>query len=79
METTMEDRLKKVMADVFDVPRDLITEETSAYTVPAWDSLKHINLIMALQKEFGIRFENEEIPTMVNYQIIVSTLRAYLE
>ena len=75
----MEERLKKVMAEVFDVPAGGITQDASAYTIPAWDSLKHINLILALQKEFGIRFEDEEIPTMVNYQIIVSTLKAYLE
>ncbi len=75
----MEERLKKVMSEVFYVPVRDINEEVSAYTLTAWDSLKHINLILALQKEFRIRFENEEIPTMVNYQIIISTLRAYLE
>ncbi len=75
----MEQRLKKIMAEVFDVGVDEIKEDTSAHTLAAWDSLKHINLILALQKEFGIRLEDEEIPTMVNYQIIVSTIRAYVE
>ena len=75
----MERQLKRIMADVFDVPVEEINEHSSAHTITTWDSLKHINLILALQKEFGIRFEDEEIPTMINYHIILSTIRAYLE
>jgi len=75
----VEHKLKRIMADVFDVPVEEINEHSSAHTITAWDSLKHINLILALQKELGIRFEDEEIPTMINYHIILSTIRAYLE
>ncbi len=75
----MEDRLKKIMADVFDVPVSDINDSVSPHTIATWDSLKHINLILALQKEFGVRFEDEEIPTMTSYHMILNTLKAYLE
>ncbi|MBI4309186.1 MAG: acyl carrier protein [Candidatus Omnitrophica bacterium] len=75
----MEQKLRNIMAEVFDVPVDEIKEDLSAHTLANWDSLKHINLILALQKEFGVRFEDEEIPTMISYAMILNTLRAYLE
>ena len=75
----METKLKNIMAKVLGVPVSEIKEDSSAFTIPSWDSLKHIDLILALQKEFGIRFGDEEIPTLVNYQMILNTLKAYLE
>lgn len=75
----MEQKLKTIMADVFEVPDGEIDENSSPHVIPNWDSLKHVDLVLALQNEFGIRFENEEIPAMVNFQVILNTLRAYLE
>lgn len=76
---TMEDKLRKVMAEVFDVPASDINEDTSPHTIPTWDSIKHINLVLALQNEFGVRFDNEEIPTLTSFTMILNTLKAYAE
>jgi acyl carrier protein len=75
----MEEKLKLIMANVFGVKVEAIGEDASAHTVPGWDSLKHLDLVLALEKEFGIRFDDEEIPTLINFQIIISTLKAYQE
>lgn len=75
----MEQRIKMIMAKVFGVPAETIKDETSPYTIANWDSLKHVDMVLALQKEFSIRFEDEEIPTMINYKTIVNTIRAYVE
>lgn len=73
----MEDRIKNVMAAVFEVPVDEITNESSPGNIESWDSLKHMNLVVALEEEFNIRFEDDEIISLVNFNIIVATLRAY--
>lgn len=75
----MENRLKRIMAQVLDVPEDTINDSASAHTIPTWDSLKHIDLILSLQKEFGIVFEDDEIPTMTNFNMILITIQSYLE
>ena len=54
-------RLRAVFRDVFDDDEMELTDEMSAEDVPDWDSLQHINLIIAVEKEFGIRLATAEI------------------
>jgi acyl carrier protein len=75
----MEERIRNVMAAVFNMPPDRITNDASPHEIAAWDSLKHMNLIQALEEEFGIRFEEAEIASLVNFDIIAATIRAYAE
>jgi len=75
----MEDRIRKVMAAVFDTPPDRITEDSSPHEIKSWDSIRHLNLVLALEEEFDIRFEEAEIPSLVNFGIIVATIKAYAE
>ena len=66
----MENRIKNVMAAVFEIPVDEITDESSPDNIESWDSLKHMNLIVALEEEFGVQFTDEEIVEMMNYSLI---------
>ena len=66
----MSDRIKDTMAAVFELSVNDITDETSPDTVQLWDSLKHMQLVVALEEEFGIRLEDEEIVEMLNYSLI---------
>ncbi len=66
----MEDRIKNVMAAVFEAPVDEITDESSPDNIESWDSLKHMNLIVALEEEFSVQFDDEEIVEMINYALI---------
>ena len=75
----MEDRIRNVMAAVFDMPAADISDSASPHEITAWDSLKHMNLMLALEEEFDIRFEDAEIPSLVNFQIITATIKAYVE
>jgi hypothetical protein len=43
----MEDKVKKVMSDVFNIDVSLINNESSPDNIENWDSLKHMNLIIA--------------------------------
>lgn len=67
------------MAAVFGIPVDQISDDASPHDIAAWDSIKHINLILALEEEFGIHFQDEEIPSLVNFKIIVAIVRSYVE
>lgn len=71
----MEEKLRSIMTDVFNVPANQITAETMVETVESWDSFNHINLTLALEKEFKVTFSPEEIITMASFREIIAILK----
>lgn len=53
--------MSEVFRDVLDVPDLVIGPTTTAEDVPEWDSLSHIQLVVAVEKRFKIRFTSTEI------------------
>lgn len=63
-EEEIYDRLNDVFRDVFDDDTIEVDETTTAEDIDDWDSLEHINLIAAVEKEFDIKFRMGEVSTM---------------
>ena len=59
-------KLTAVFRDVFDDDGLEITESTTADDVAGWDSLTHINLIVAVEKAFGVSFTTKEVRALAN-------------
>jgi acyl carrier protein len=59
-------RLNEVFQDVFDDDSIVVRPETTAKDIDDWDSLEHIRLIAAVEREFGMRFKMGEVSTMKN-------------
>ena len=59
-------RLTQVFRDVFDDDSIVITDKTTANDIDDWDSIEHINLIGAVESEFGMRFKMREVSGMKN-------------
>lgn len=55
------EQVRQIAADVFVVPVESIELESSPETIEVWDSLKHINLIMALEQAFDLEIVPEEM------------------
>jgi len=66
----MEDRIKKVMAAVFAVSEGEISDDSSPDNLENWDSLRHMNLVVALEEEFNLEFDNDEAVDLMNYTLI---------
>ena len=75
----MENKVKSIMAKVFNISASDINDEASAHTIGSWDSLKHMDLVLSLENEFNIKLDNEEIPTMINYRMVVDTVESHME
>lgn len=58
--------LNSVFRDVFDDDTIEVNENTTADDIEDWDSLEHINLIVAVEKEFRIKFNIGEVHSMEN-------------
>ena len=70
MGNAMEERIKNVMSAVFEIPVNQIKENSSPDTIESWDSLKHMNFVVALEEEFEIEFIDDEINEMMNFALI---------
>lgn len=68
------DRVRQAVSDVFGVPVAEVTAESSPQTVEAWDSMGHLNLVLALEQSFGVQFSPEEIAGMVSVRLAAETL-----
>lgn len=62
------------MAAVFEVDVEEIKEDCSPETIENWDSLRQMQLVVALEKEMNIEFEDEEIEKLENFQSILQIL-----
>ena len=63
----MRERIIKIMESVFEQP---ITDKSSVDNVENWDSLKHLQMIEALEREFDVRIPDEDTVNMINFKLI---------
>lgn len=67
------EKVRRLASELFDVPAGQITAESSPATLKHWDSVQHLNLVLALEEEFGVKFEPDD---MENMQSIGQVTRA---
>ena len=77
MITTLE-RLNKVFQDVFEDDEIQITPETTADDVEGWDSLKHVTLMIRIEKALGVKFTSAQVASLKNVEELVSLVEAKL-
>lgn len=74
-----KDRIIQVMSAVFELPQDAINENSSTDNLENWDSLRHLNLILALEEEFGVSIPDEDVGNLVNFKLIELTINELLK
>jgi acyl carrier protein len=73
-----EVKLKRVVAAVLGIDPGSVGEGTSTDTVEGWDSLKHMNLVIALEESFEVTVPDEDVVNMTSYPLIRAVLREQL-
>lgn len=71
-------QLQSIFEDVLDVENVQITPEHSANDIEEWDSINHIQLVVAVEKHFKIRFKNEEVLKWKNVADMISSIQQRL-
>ena len=64
MDQPLFDRVRGIAADVFQLDSVTLTADSSPETIEAWDSVQNLNLVLALEQEFGFEFAPEEMDQM---------------
>lgn len=72
------EQIQIIFRDVLDDEEIVLSEETTAEDVEGWDSLTHIQLIVAIEKQFKIKFTSREILSWKNVGELVACLEAKL-
>jgi len=75
----INERVFKVVSQILEVPMEDINEDSSPDSIENWDSLRHMNLILGLEEEFGIEFTDEQIVEMLNVGLIILEVQTMLD
>ena len=76
MPSTVEERTRQLVAEVFGLPLDQVSRATSHETVEDWDSLNVLNVLMAVAGEFGVTISPEEAADFVSVEQILAVLES---
>ena len=74
----LKDRIKNVMSATLEIPVSDVNEDTSSETLVNWDSLKHMNLIIALEEEFSVKLSIDQIIEMKSFPAICAEIKLTL-
>ncbi len=70
------EQVRNVASDIFGIPADKITAESSPETIDNWDSMQHLNLVLAIEEKFGVQLEPEDIEQMKNIGAVAGWSRS---
>lgn len=73
------EKLNNVFIDVFDDEDIKISDATTADDIDDWDSLEHINLIVAVEQEFKIKFNMNEVTNMKNVGEMIDIIASRID
>jgi acyl carrier protein len=76
--TMIIDQVRQIAADVFAEPLTTITAETSPQNLASWDSLQHLNLMLAFEETFGVQISPEDAEQMSSIAAAAELLKQKL-
>lgn len=70
----LQSRVATIVSNIMAIPAGSVTLETSSDNVESWDSVRHMNLVLALEQEFAVRFEDDQVVEMLSVDQIAREL-----
>lgn len=71
--------LTDLFREVFDDDAIVLTPDTTAHDIEGWDSQEHVNLVVAAEVRFGVRFRTAELDKLHNVGEFVQLIQAKLQ
>ena len=75
----MKERVLNIVSNIMKWPLKKINEDSSPKDIDTWDSLNQINLVLALEEEFGVKFTDDQIVEMLSVLSIIETLEGIVK
>ena len=70
----MDDKIKKIMSEVFSVSIESISEDSSRQNLESWNALNHLQMVFALEDEFQITLSPSEATRIIDFQSVKELL-----
>lgn len=67
--------VEAVVAQALGLPLAQISDDSGPQTLPVWDSVTHLDIMLSLEMEFGIKFTADEIIALLSVAAIKAALR----
>lgn len=72
------EKIQDIFRDVFDDEELIVTDSTSSDDIEEWDSLSHIQLVVAIERDFGLKLTSKEILSWEDVGEMADAIRAKL-
>ena len=66
----MPDRLKQIVADILNIDSNLINNNTSPTNLNEWDSLNQIKIMLAIEEQYDIEFDEDDLSKFTDFKSI---------
>ncbi|MDR3746295.1 MAG: acyl carrier protein [Acidobacteriaceae bacterium] len=67
--------LRELLADIFEMAPEQITPELNMAVVENWDSFRHLQVILAIEGEYGVQFDPQRIPDLSSVALLLEELQ----
>ena len=74
----MEDRVKAQFVECFGISSDIVKDELEYASIPQWDSVAHMSLIVGLEDEFDIMIEIDDVIDMSSFKKAKEIVAKYI-
>lgn len=71
----MENKLKDICATIFEIEVSTINDDSSPDNIETWDSMNHMNLILAIEEEFELKILDDDAVELLSFAELVSYLK----
>lgn len=75
----IKSRAKSVLARTMKVNPDELKDDVAQQDLSDWDSVHHMNVVLGLENEFDIEFEDRELPMLTSLPAIVDSIQRHLD
>ncbi len=72
-------RARLALAKALKVDPQTITDNASQMDLSGWDSVRHMNVVLALENDFGIQFEDADLPAMTSLPLLVAAIERLVQ
>ena len=76
-EKSIEQRLKEIISAVLGCPVENVGDDASPDTLSNWDSLRHMNIVLAIEEEFGVHFGEQRLLELTSLPLLREELRTH--
>ena len=76
MSQPIDAQVRQIISDVLNVPVSGLLDEASPQTIENWDSVQHLNIVLALEEELNVQLDPEDIEAMKNVGSIIALVQS---